>query len=65
MARLDQHVFGVYIIHVFVLVGFQGVILDIALPALTKFAIVAIAGLIISSLNAALIRQIPGVMRVI
>lgn len=65
MARLDQNVFGVYIFHVFILVALQGTILDIALPALVKFAIVTIAGLIISFLNSALLRRIPGVNRVI
>lgn len=65
MGRLDQNVFGVYIIHVFVLVGLQSAILGIALPALVKFAIVTIAGLIISFQVSALIRLIPGAKRVI
>ena len=65
MERLDQNVFGVYIIHVFILVGLQMAILNVDLSALTKFAIVTLAGLIISFLNSALIRLIPGVKRVI
>lgn len=65
MGLLDQNVFGVYIFHVFILVGLQGAILNIDLPALMKFAIVAIAGLIISFLNSALMRFIPSVRRVI
>ena len=65
IGRLDQNVYGVYIFHVFILVGLQGAILNIALPALVKFTIVAIAGLIISFLNSGLIRLIPGVKRVI
>lgn len=65
MERLDQNVFGVYIIHVFILVGLQMAILNVDLSALTKFAIVTIAGLIISFLDSALIRLIPGVKRVI
>lgn len=40
-------------------------ILNFDLSALTKFAIVTIAGLIISFLNMALIRLIPGVKLVI
>jgi len=65
MERLDQNVFGVYIFHVFILVGLHGAILNIALPALVKFVIVTIAGLIISFLNSALIRLVPSVKRVI
>lgn len=65
MVRLDQNVFGVYIIHVFVLVGLQMAILNVDLSALTKFAIVTILGLIISFIDSFLIRLIPGVKRVI
>lgn len=65
VARLDKNVFGVYIAHVFILVGLQGALLDIALPALAKFAIVAIVGLVISFLISALIGLIPGVKRAI
>ena len=63
--RLDRNVFGVYIFHVFILVGLQGAILNIELSALAKFAVVTIVGLIISFLFTALIRLVPGVKRVI
>lgn len=65
MERLDQNAFGVYLFHVFILVGLQGAILNIDLSAQAKFAIVTIAGLIISFLNSALIRLIPAVRRFI
>lgn len=65
MERLDQNVFGVYIIHVFVLVGLQMALLNFDLSALTKFAIVTILGLIISFFDSFLLRLIPGVKRVI
>lgn len=65
MECLDQNVFGVYIVHVFILVGLQGAILNIDLSALVKFAIVSVAGLIISFLNSALLRLVPGVRRVV
>jgi fucose 4-O-acetylase-like acetyltransferase len=65
LERLDQNVFGVYIIHVFIVVGLQGAILNIALPALVKFAVVTAMALTISFVSAALIRLIPGVKRVI
>jgi peptidoglycan/LPS O-acetylase OafA/YrhL len=65
LERLDQNVFGVYIIHVFIVVGLQEAILYITLPALVKFAVVTTAALTISFVSAALIRLIPGVKRVI
>jgi len=65
LERLDQNVFGVYIIHVFIVVGLQEAILDITLPALVKFAVVTAVALTISFVSAALIRLIPGVKRVI
>lgn len=61
MEHLDQNVFGVYLFHVFILVGLQGAILNIDLSARVKFAIVSVAGLIISFLNSALLRLVPGV----
>ncbi len=65
MERLDQNVYGVYIIHVFIVVGLQQAILNIALPALVKFALVTIVALFVTFVNSALIRLIPGVKRVI
>ena len=65
LGRLDENVYGVYVIHVFVLVGLQSAIVDIALPALTKFAIVTVVGLIMSFGLAAALRRIPGVARVV
>ncbi len=65
LERLDQNVFGVYIIHVFVLVGVQGAILEFSLPALAKFIIATTAGLIISFILVTMLRLIPGVTRVI
>lgn len=65
LRRLDGNVYGVYIIHVFVLVGLQSAIVEVALPALTKFAIVAAAGLILSFGLVAALRRVPGVARVV
>lgn len=65
MEHLDQNVFGVYLFHVFILVGLQGAILNIDLSARVKFAIVSVAGLIISFLNSALLRLVPGVRRIV
>ncbi len=65
MERFDQNVYGVYIIHVFIVVGLQQAILNIALPALVKFALVTTMALFVTFVNSALIRLIPGVKRVI
>ncbi len=65
MERLDQNVYGVYIIHVFIVVGLQQAILNIALPALAKFALVTTVALFVTFVNSALIRLIPGVKRVL
>ncbi|MHA1549631.1 MAG: acyltransferase family protein [Alphaproteobacteria bacterium] len=62
---LDGSVYGVYFIHIFVLVGVQMAILDFALPALVKFGIATVVGLVISFGLVVLIRRIPGVARVI
>lgn len=65
LEQLDKNVFGIYIIHVFILVGIQQVLVDFALPALVKFSIAGISGLLLSYLNVVLLRQIPWLRRVI
>ncbi len=65
LGRLDPNVYGVYLIHVIVVVGLQGAILEIALPAIVKAVIVTALGVPISFGLVALIRRIPGVARVI
>jgi surface polysaccharide O-acyltransferase-like enzyme len=57
--------FVVYLIHPFVLVPLQGILLDTGVPALAKFGLVSIAGIALSFGLAHLIRKIPYVARVV
>lgn len=63
--RLDENVYGVYLIHVFVVVALQMAILALPLPATAKFLIVTAAGIVISFALVAALRRIPAVRRVV
>ncbi len=63
--RLDGCAYGVYLFHVFILVGLQMAILGLDYPALIKFAMVTLAGLIASLATVATLRRIPYVRDVI
>ena len=65
LRRLDGNVYGVYLIHVYFVMGFQIAVLKTAWPALVKFSVVALASIAVSFLLAALLRRIPGVRRVV
>jgi glucan biosynthesis protein C len=65
LQQLDKNVFGIYIIHVFILVGIQQALVDLALPASVKFSIAAVSGLLISYINVVLLRLIPWLRRII
>jgi glucans biosynthesis protein C len=57
--------FVVYLIHPFILVPLQGILLGTGVPALAKFALVSIFGIGLSFGIAHLIRKIPYVARVV
>jgi hypothetical protein len=63
--RLDGNVYGVYLLHVFVIWALQVAILDTTMSATAKFTIVAAAGLVISFLIVAALRRIPLVRRTV
>jgi len=65
LRHLDGNVYGVYLIHWFVVIALQMAILAVPLPALAKFALVTAAGLMISFSVVAAVRQIPLVRRVV
>jgi peptidoglycan/LPS O-acetylase OafA/YrhL len=65
LSRLDANVYGVYIVHWFVVVALQAAILGLAWPATAKFLAVTVAGTAASFALAALLRTIPGVARVL
>jgi hypothetical protein len=63
--RLDQNVYGVYIIHVFVVVGLQLTILGFGWPATVKFLVITAVGLPLSFAISAALRAIPFVRAVV
>ncbi len=63
--RLDGCVYGVYIFHVFNVVGVQMAILDLDYSALTKFAIVTVTSLIVTFVTVAMLRCIPFMRKII
>lgn len=65
LISLDANVYGVYLIHLFVVVGLQFAILGLEYPAPLKFGIVTALGIVISFGLVALIRRIPGIARVV
>lgn len=65
LSGFDPNVYGVYLIHVFVVVGLQFVLLGLEFPALVKSGIVTALGVVISFGLVASIRRIPGVAQVI
>jgi len=63
--RLDGNVYGVYLIHIFIVVGLQSAILAEPWSAQAKFVIVAALGIGLSFGAAAALRQIPGVRAIV
>jgi glucan biosynthesis protein C len=65
LAWLEGNVYGVYIIHVFIIVPIQAALLGFNLPALVKFAIVTLIALPLSFAIVAALRRIRAVRRVV
>jgi glucan biosynthesis protein C len=65
LALLEGNVYGVYIIHVFVVVPLQGALLGFELPALVKFAIVTLLALPLCFAIIGALRQVPAIRRVV
>jgi peptidoglycan/LPS O-acetylase OafA/YrhL len=63
--RLAGSVYGVYVLHVFAVFGFQAIFLGIDLHALIKFPIVLACSLVVTFVAVDLLRKIPGVAKVI
>lgn len=63
--RLDGSVYGVYLVHFFVVWALQAAILNAPLSATAKFAIVTAAALVISFSLVAALRQVPVIRRII
>lgn len=65
LERLEGQVYGVYLVHVYVVIGLQAALVDAAWPALAKFAVVTGASLAVSFPLVALLRRIPAVQTVV
>ncbi len=63
--RLDANIYGVYLIHIFIVVALQSAILAEPWSATAKFFFVATLGIVLSFAGAAALRRIPGLSRVI
>jgi peptidoglycan/LPS O-acetylase OafA/YrhL len=62
---LAANAYGVYVMHVWVVVALQFALVDVALPPLAKFALVSLAGIPLSVAVAALVRRLPGARHVL
>ena len=65
LKHLVGNVYGVYLLHVFAVFGFQAMLLGIDLRPLIKFPIVLACSLVATFIVVDLLRRIPGVARVI
>lgn len=65
LRRLESNIYGVYLVHLFVVIGFQAALVGFAWPALLKFAVVLVAALAVSVVLTAALRLIPAVRKVI
>lgn len=65
LERLEGNVYGVYILHIFIVVGLQTAILAYAWPATGKFLFVSALAIVLSFAASAVLRMIPIVRRVV
>jgi peptidoglycan/LPS O-acetylase OafA/YrhL len=65
LSFLEANVYGVYLIHWFLVIGIQMAILGVAWSASAKFVFVTVVGVALSFALSALLRTIPGVARVV
>lgn len=65
LSLLDANVYGVYIIHLFVVIALQNAILTMAWPALAKFAFVTLTALPICFAMVGALRKIPVIRYVV
>ncbi len=65
LAALEGNVYGVYLVHWFIVVAIQAAILGLAVSATGKFLIVTVLATLASFAATALLRMIPGVARVV
>ena len=57
VAKMSSNAYGIYLVHLFIVIILQNIMMDLSLNANTKFIIVAIGGILLSFLVSALIRR--------
>ena len=60
LKALEGNLYGIYLIHLFVVIGLQVALVNTGLPALVKFTIVVVGTLVVSFPIIALLRRLPG-----
>ena len=65
LSALEGNVYGVYIVHWFIVIAIQTAILGLTVTATDKFLIVTVLATLASFALSALVRTIPGVARVV
>ena len=65
LAPLAAASFGVYIVHVFIVVGLNSALLGVAVPPIVKFSVTTAAALILSFALALGLKRVPGVRAVL
>ena len=63
--RLSASVYGIYLLHIYVVVGLQIPLVEIALGPLTKFLIVTVVGFSLTFLVVDTLRRAPAVRKII
>lgn len=63
--RLSDNAYGVYLIHVYVVIGLQVALLGVAWPALAKFVFVTVSGIALSLLVVDTLRRLAWVRAVV
>ena len=65
LRALAANTYGVYLIHLLLVVGLQAALAGADLPPLAKFAVVTLVGVPLCFLVSAGLRRLPGVRRIL
>ena len=62
---IEGNLYGIYLVHLFVVIALQIALVEVDLPALEKFAVVVAATIAVSVPMVALLRRVPGIRAVL
>jgi hypothetical protein len=65
LKKLSSGSYGVYIFHIYIVLGLQAAVHTFAIPALAKFIFVTIVGIALSYTITLLLKMIPGVKKIL